>query len=47
MQGFKSFWSAARIIAWIETMHMSKKGQLRCPAGGPMSDAEQFNSEAF
>ncbi|WP_455289864.1 DDE-type integrase/transposase/recombinase, partial [Cupriavidus necator] len=33
MTGFKSFWSAAKIIAGIETMHMIKKGQLACPDG--------------
>ena len=26
MVGFKSFWSATRIIAGIETMHMTNKG---------------------
>src|SRR5664279_5274336 len=31
MMGFKSFWSAAKIIAGIETVHMIRKGQLRCP----------------
>lgn len=33
MLGFKSFRCAARLIAGIETMHMVKKGQLRCPGG--------------
>jgi transposase-like protein len=33
MLGFKSFWSAKRLIAGIETMHMIKKGQLHCPGG--------------
>jgi putative transposase len=42
MMGFKSFRTAARIIAGIETMHMVKKGQMRCSGGQPMSAAEQF-----
>ena len=45
--GLKSFWSAQKLIAGIETMHMIKKGQLRCSAGQPMSAAEQFYSLAF
>jgi len=32
MLGFKSFWSAARLIAGIETTHMVKKG-ARLPIG--------------
>ena len=47
MMGFKSFWSAQKLIAGIETMHMVKKGQLHCPGGQPMSAAEQFYSLAF
>ncbi len=47
MLGFKSFWSAQKLIAGIETMHMIKKGQLDCPAGKPMSAADQFYSLAF
>ena len=47
MLGFKSFWSAQKLIAGIETMHMIKKGQLNCPSGQPMSAAEQFYSLAF
>jgi transposase-like protein len=31
MLGFKSFWSAASILAGIQTMHMIRKGQLQCP----------------
>ena len=46
MMGFKSFWSAARIIAGIETMHMVKKGQLRCPGGLAFSAADYFYSLA-
>ena len=42
MMGFKSFWSATRIIAGIETMHSSKKKQLRCPGGLPFSAADNF-----
>ena len=33
MMGFKSFWSAVKIIAGIETMNMIKKGQFGCPGG--------------
>jgi transposase-like protein len=47
MLGFKSFWSAQKLIAGIETMHMVKKGQLHCPNAQPMSAAEQFYSLAF
>jgi putative transposase len=42
MMGFKSFWSAARLIAGIELMHMIKKGQLRCSTGLVVSDADRF-----
>jgi transposase-like protein len=45
--GFKSFWSAQKLIAGIETMHMIKKRQLHCPGGQAMSAAEQFYSLAF
>ncbi len=44
MMGFKSFWSARRIIAGIETMHMIKKGQQRCPSGNTMSAADRFTA---
>ncbi len=44
--GFKSFWSARIIIAGIETMHMTRKGQMDSPAGQPMSAAQQFYSLA-
>lgn len=47
MMGFKSFWSARRILAGIETMHMIKKEQMRCPDGQTMSAASQFYSLAF
>jgi len=46
MMGFKSFHCAARLIAGIETMHMIKKGQLRCPSGLAFSDADYFYSLA-
>ena len=42
MLGFKSFWSARIIIAGIETMHIIRKGQMDCPAGQPLSAAQQF-----
>ncbi|KAF7963816.1 integrase [Cupriavidus sp. UYMU48A] len=47
MMGFKSFWSAAKIIAGIEIMHRIKKGQLTCPEGQVMSAADQFYSLSF
>lgn len=47
MLGFKSFWSAQKLIAGIEAMAMVKKGQLHCPNGQPMSAAQQFYSLAF
>jgi transposase-like protein len=47
MLGFRSFWTAQKLIAGIETMHMVKKGQLRCPTGRTMSTADQFYSLAF
>ncbi|MDM0053791.1 IS6 family transposase [Variovorax sp. J22R115] len=46
MMGFKSFHCAARLIAGIETMHMVRKGQLRCPGGLAFSDADYFYSLA-
>ena len=33
MMGFKSFRSATKLIAGIETMHTIKKEQLDCPKG--------------
>lgn len=47
MPGFKSFWSATRIIAGVETMDMIKKGQLACPKGQAMSVADRFCRLAF
>ena len=46
MMGFKTFWSATRIIAGIETMHMIKKGQLGCPGGLAFSPTDYFYSLA-
>ena len=46
MMGFKSFWSAARLIAGIELMHMIKKGQFSCSTGLVLSDADCFYSLA-
>lgn len=46
MRGFKSFWSSARLIAGIETMHMIRKGQLRCSKGLAFTPADQFYSLA-
>jgi hypothetical protein len=40
--GLKSFWSARIITAGIETMHMIRKGQLKCPGGQIISAADQF-----
>lgn len=47
MPEFKSFWSAQKLIAGIETMHMIRKGQMDCPDGSTMSAANQFYSLAF
>jgi putative transposase len=47
MMGFKSFWSAQKLISGTETMHMVKKGQLQCLGGQPMSVADQFYNLAF
>ena len=47
MLGFKSFWSAHRLLAGIETMHLIRKGQMVCPEDPALSDAEQFYSLAF
>ena len=46
MMGFKSFHCAVRLIAGIETMHMIKKGQLRCPGGLAFTHADHFYSLA-
>jgi hypothetical protein len=42
MLGFKAFDLAARISADIETIHMTKKGQFRCPDGLTMSAADHL-----
>jgi hypothetical protein len=42
MRGFKSFGSAAQVIVGIETMHMVQKGQLGCPGGLALSQADYF-----
>jgi len=42
MMGFKSFRSAQKLVAGIETKHMVKQGQLHCPNGQAVSAAEQF-----
>lgn len=36
MMGFKSFHTARRLIAGIETMHMIRKGQMSCPKVFPI-----------
>ena len=41
MMGFKTFSSAAKVIAGIETMHMIKKGQLDCAEGQGSSAASK------
>jgi putative transposase len=46
MMGFKSFQSAAQMIAGIETMHMAKKGQLGGPGSMALSPAHYFYSLA-
>ena len=47
MLGFKSSWSAHRLLAGVETMHMIRKGQMACPEGPALPDAEQFYILAF
>jgi transposase-like protein len=46
MLGLKTFHTARRLIAGIETMHMIAKGQMNCPKGASVSAAEQFYSLA-
>lgn len=46
MPGFKTFESARKLIAGIETMHMTEKGPLRCSKGLAVSDADRFYSLA-
>lgn len=47
MMGFKTFNTARRLIAGIETMHMIHKGQLSCPNGSLTPAAQQFYSLAI
>ncbi len=42
--GFKTFSSA--LLAGIETMHMVRKGQLRCSKGLAFTPADKFYSLA-
>jgi len=44
MQGFKDFDCARVILSGIETMHMIKKGQMKCLRKIPLSAAQQFYS---
>ena len=46
MLGLKSFWNARSNIAGIESMYMTRKGQLGCPEGQTMLAAQQFYSLA-
>jgi transposase-like protein len=46
MMGFKTFGTAASLIAGIEAVHMIKKGQLGCPGGLAFSAADFFYSLA-
>ena len=47
MLGFKSFGEAHKLIAGIETMHMIKRGQLRCPKGLAFTAVGHFFSFAM
>jgi transposase-like protein len=47
MLGFKSTRCAWILLAGIETMHMIRKGQLRCANGKVASAAEKFYSLAY
>lgn len=46
MLGFKTLESARKLNARIATMHMIKKGQLRCSTGLVVSEADRFYSLA-
>ena len=46
MMGIKDFESARKLVTRNETMHMIKKGQLRCSKGMVVSDADRFYSLA-
>jgi transposase-like protein len=47
MLAFKTNRCARILVAGIETMHMTRKGQLNCPKGMAASAAAQFYSLAF
>jgi putative transposase len=47
MMGLKTFHTACRPIAGIETMHMIRKGQMSCPKGAVTPAAQQFYSLAI
>lgn len=47
MLGFRSFWSAQKLIAGIETMHRIKKEQLCYLDGEGLSAADQFHGLAY
>jgi transposase-like protein len=42
MLNFKSFRSASNVLAGIEFMHMTRKGQFAIDSAAAMSFAEQF-----
>jgi hypothetical protein len=45
--GYCPFWSAQKLIDGIKIMHTVKKGELHCPNGQSMSEADQFYSLVF
>ena len=47
MLGFKSMRCAQTLLAGIETLHMTRKGQLDSPKGQVVGAAKQFYSMAF
>jgi transposase-like protein len=44
MLGFKDFHCARIILGGIETMHMIRKGQMKCAGKAPLSAPQQFYS---
>ena len=42
MMGFKTFELARKLIAGVETMHIIKKGHLRCSMRLVVPDADRF-----
>jgi hypothetical protein len=46
MMDFGAFATTVKLIASIETTNMIKKGQLCCPRGLLVSDADRFYSLA-